>query len=68
MFSKSSIKPYKLDIFEIFLDLEISAKKNTDFQILHQNEKTPKNLWKDHFSKKIKKFIFFEIEKRPVNP
>ena len=68
MFSKSSIKPYGLDFFENFSGLEISAKKNTAFKISHQNEKSLKNLWKMHFSKKKNKIFFFEIEKRPVNP
>ena len=38
-----------------FSGLEISVKKNTAFKILHQNEKSLKNLWKMHFSKKKKK-------------
>ena len=36
MFSKSSIKPYGLDFFEIFLELEITATKNTTLLILYQ--------------------------------
>ena len=36
MFSKSSIKPYELDFFEIFLKLEITARKNTTLLILYQ--------------------------------
>jgi hypothetical protein len=50
MFSKSSIKPYGIDFFEIFPGLEISARKNTALKILHQNEKS--------FEKPVKNALF----------
>ena len=52
VFSKSTPTDIRDLFFEIFLNLEISAKANAAFWILAQNKKVIENLWKIHFFKK----------------
>ena len=53
MFSKLALTDMWIHFFEIFLRPEVSAKKNTAFLFLHQNEKTLQNLPKNHISENI---------------
>ena len=53
MFSKLALTDMRIHFFEICLRPEISARKNTAIEILHQNEKTLQNLPKNHIYENI---------------